>query len=99
MPAIARHGDTLTTGHPCDGTSTLAAPGQSKVRVEGLLVARLGDSTVVHNHLVEDVCVPHVETIKAGSSKVFVAGSAAARVGDAVDLGAITSGSSKVMCG
>ena len=44
MPEICRQDDTLNTGHACDATSTLAAPGQTKVYAENKLVARKGDA-------------------------------------------------------
>ena len=41
MPAICREGDTLSTGHACVGTTTLDTPGQSTVRANGILIARV----------------------------------------------------------
>ena len=50
MPLIARQTDTLDTGHGCTSTTTLDAPGQTFVKVQGQYVARLGDPTVSHTH-------------------------------------------------
>ena len=99
MPAAARQTDSVSTGHPCDAVTTLAAPGQSTVFIEGLLACRLGDSTEVHTILVGDICVPHTETIKSSSDSVYISGALAARLGDACDAGSITSGASSVFIG
>ena len=48
MPAACREGDSLSTGHDCVGVTTLAAPGQGKVKIQGKLAARVGDPTVSH---------------------------------------------------
>ena len=47
----------------------------------------------------DPICTPHVATISGGSEKVFVVNAAIARIGDAVDAGSLTSGSSKVFSG
>ena len=44
MPAVSRQGDSLSTGHICVGTTTLDTPGQSTVRANSILIARVGDS-------------------------------------------------------
>ena len=44
MPAACRKGDSLSTGHICSSTTTLTTPSQSTVFVEGLALARIGDS-------------------------------------------------------
>ena len=98
MPAVARIGDSTSTGHPCTGVTTITGP-SSNVFANSKGVERKGDPTVVHTILVGTVCVPHVETIKAGSSSVFVNGIPCARVGDACDAGAIISGSGNVFAG
>ena len=46
MPAICRKGDSLSTGHICVGTTTLNTPGQSTVRANSILIARVGDNFV-----------------------------------------------------
>ena len=105
MPAVCREGDTLNTGHECDAVSTLDVPGQDKVYSDNILIARRGDSTVTHNIRTGTdenggpICTPHVATISGGSEKVFVVNAAISRIGDAVDAGSLTSGSSKVFSG
>ena len=99
MPETCRHTDTLSTGHICTGTTTLDTPGQSKVFIENLLVARVGDPTVPHPNPPAPPCPDHVANVNAGSSKVIIVNSPVARIGDSADAGAMTSGSAKVICG
>ena len=105
MPEICRQDDTLNTGHACDATSTLAAPGQTKVYAENKLVARKGDNTNSHNTQTgtdedgDPICTPHTASITGSSSKVYVVNELVARIGDAVDAGSLTSGSTKVFSG
>ena len=99
MPAVCRKGDSLSTGHICVGTTTLNTPGQSTVRANSILIARVGDPTVSHPFPPNPPCAPHVANVKAGSSTVRVHGIAVARVGDSADAGAMTSGSSNVNAG
>lgn len=101
MPAVARQGDSISTGHPCTGVTTLTSPtgGVFNVYANGLGIECLGNPTVSHTILVGDACVPHVEVIKSASSSVFIGGIAVARVGDAADAGQIISGSPDVYAG
>ena len=99
MPAISRKGDSLSTGHLCTGTTTLDTPGQSTVRANSILIARVGDPTVSHPFPPVPVCVPHVANVNAGSGTVRVAGAFVARIGDSADAGAMTSGSSNIFAG
>ena len=100
MPAVAVCGvDTISTGHPCDGTALIKGNLQSKVTIGGKPVAVVGDAITVHDYQVGGVCVPHSVVVNAGSSKVSIAGIAMARLGDSADAGAIVSGSSKVIAG
>lgn len=100
MPAAARESDSVTTGHGCDGTTSLDNPsGNSTVFIEGHLAARLSDPTVTHDILVGLVCVPHVEYIYGSSSTVYISGALAARLGDACDAGTISSGATTVFIG
>lgn len=98
MPAVARIGDPFSTGHPCDGSSTIAQ-GSGDVFANGIAVSRVGDMSTTHNILVGDICVPHAVPIAAGSGTVFANGIAVARIGDAIDAGAITGGSGDVFAG
>ena len=99
MPAVSRKGDSLSTGHICTGTTTLDTPGQSTVRANGILIARVSDPTVSHPFPPLPPCAPHVANVNSGSTTVRVAGLAVARIGDSADSGQMTSGSSNVFSG
>jgi uncharacterized Zn-binding protein involved in type VI secretion len=99
MPAICRQGDSLSTGHICSSSTTLATPGQSTVRANGILIARVTDPTVPHPFPPSPPCANHTANVNAGSSTVFVAGKAIARIGDSADAGAMTGGSSNIFAG
>lgn len=95
MPGIARKGDSITTGHGCDSTTTITG-GSGTVFVNNIAVERKGDPVSPHTIRSGTRCVPHSAVVNAGSGTVFVNGVAVARVGDSADNGVITSGSSTV---
>jgi uncharacterized Zn-binding protein involved in type VI secretion len=95
MPAVARNGDPTTTGHGCDGTTTVTGP-SGNVFANNIGVERKGDPTSAHTINSGRSCVPHSAVINAGSGNVFVNNKAIARVGDSTDGGAITAGSGNV---
>jgi uncharacterized Zn-binding protein involved in type VI secretion len=99
MPAVVRIGDTLSTGHGCTGSTTLAGANQGTVYADGILIAVPGAPTVVHTLPGGDACVPHTANLNAGSSTVFISGSPCGRVGDSADAGAMSSGSGTVFAG
>jgi uncharacterized Zn-binding protein involved in type VI secretion len=99
MPAVSRKGDSLTTGHICVTTTTLATPGQGTVYAESELIARITDPTVAHPYPPSPPCANHTSTVKAGSATVFCEGKKVARVTDSADLGALTSGAGTVFAG
>lgn len=98
MPAVARIGDSIATGHGCDGSTTLTGP-SGNVFVNGLGVERQGDPTVVHRLTGRNCSVSHTAAVNAGSGTVFVNGKPIARIGDSADAGSITSGSATVFAG
>jgi len=98
MPAVARIGDSIATGHGCDGSTTLTGP-SGNVFVNSLGVERQGDPTVSHRISGRNCSVSHAAAVNAGSGTVFVNGSPIARVGDSADAGSITSGSPTVFAG
>jgi uncharacterized Zn-binding protein involved in type VI secretion len=98
MPAVARQGDSFSTGHGCTGQSTLTGP-SGDVFADGIGVERQGDPCVEHTIKSGKRCVPHVVNISSGSGSVFVNGRPIARVGDSIDAGSITSGSPSVTAG
>ena len=99
MPAAARLGDTISTGHGCDGTSTIAGALISKVTIDGIIAAVIGDAIAAHTIPDGDACVSHSATVGGSSSKVKFEGIYAARVDDGADAGTITSGSLNVLIG
>lgn len=101
MPAVAVAEliDKIATGHPCTGTAPIQGTKQSKVTIDGKLVAVDGDVVQVHDYKVGDSCVPHTVTISATQSKVKIAGIPVCRIGDPSDNAGIITGSGKVMLG
>ena len=99
MPAAARLGDTISTGHGCDGTSTIAGALISKVTIDGIIAAVIGDAIAAHTIPSGAACVSHSATVGGSSSKVKFEGIKAARFGDGADSGTITSGSPNVLIG
>ena len=96
--AISRKGDSLSTGHICTGTTTLDISGQSTVRANGILIARVSDLYGITSFFHFTTLCAHVANVNAGSS-VRVAGKFVARIGDSADAGKMTSGSSNVFSG
>lgn len=92
MPAIARIGDQINTGHGCDSTA-LIGEGSIDVFCNNIGVARQGDAIAPHTILAGIVCVPHSAVINQGSPDVFVNNIPVARVGDSADQGSIIQGS------
>jgi uncharacterized Zn-binding protein involved in type VI secretion len=96
MPPVARIGDSIATGHGCDGTTTLTGP-SGNVFVNNKGVERQGDPTVSHRISGRNCSVRHAAAINAGSGNVFVNNKPIARIGDSADAGSITSGSPNVI--
>ena len=105
MPAICRETDSLSTGHGCDGSSTLKSGSQegnsAKVYANSLGVSVTGDPVTSHDHPVGLGCGTCPSPVTgAGSPNVFVNGIAVIRNGDQADQvdawGAMTAGSPNV---
>jgi uncharacterized Zn-binding protein involved in type VI secretion len=98
MPAIVRQGDPTTTGHGCDGTTTVVGPtgAGAKVYANNIAVECKGNPTAAHTIQSGNRCVPHSAVINVGSGNVYIATIAVARKGDSTDGGAITAGSPNV---
>ena len=100
MPAVCRVGDSLSTGHACTGTTTIASSNtDGTVKVNGINVIVVGAPTVSHAAPPNPPCPPHVRYLNVGSSTVKINSIAVGRIGDSADSGAMTSGSSNVFVG
>ena len=97
---VVRTGDTLSTGHACVGTTTLAGDNQDgTVHANGIDIAVVGAPTVSHPFPPAPPCAPHTSQLNAVSSSVFVNGISIGRIGDSADAGAMTTGSPDVTAG
>ena len=100
MPAVCRVGDSLSTGHICSSTTTIASSAtDGTVHANGIDIIVVGAPTVSHPFPPAPPCAPHVANLNAGSSTVFINGIAVGRIGDSADAGSMTSGSSNVFVG
>jgi len=100
MPAVCRVGDSLSTGHACTGSTTIASPNtDGTVSANGINIIVVGAPTVSHPFPPAPPCAPHVANLNAGSSTVSINGIPVGRVGDSADAGAMTSGSGNVFVG
>ena len=97
MPAVSRVGDSLSTGHACVDTTTIASSNtDGTVHANGIDIIVIGAPTVSHPFPPNPPCAPHVANLNAGSPNVFVNGTPLGRIGDSADAGAMTSGSGNV---
>ena len=97
MPAVCRVGDSLSTGHACTGTTTIASSNtDGTVHAESIDIIVVGAPTVSHPFPPNPPCAPHVANLNAGSPNVFVNSIAVGRISDSADAGAMTSGSGNV---
>ena len=97
MPAVCRVGDSLSTGHICASTTTIASPAtDGTVHANGIDMIVVGAPTVSHPNPPSPPCPNHVANLNTGSSTVRINGIAIGRIGDSADSGAMTSGSSTV---
>src|SRR6056300_995092 len=100
MPAVSRVGDSLSTGHACTGSTTIASSNtDGTVKANGINIIVVGAPTVSHPFPPAPPCAPHVANLNAGSSTVSINGIPVGRVGDSADAGAMTSGSGTVSVG
>lgn len=96
MPQVARKDgvDTVSTGHPCDGT-TVTDQGSSDVFINDIGVVRKGDLDQTHLVLL-GICVPHAVPLTSYSPNVFANDLEIGRLGDDYTGEVITSGSPNV---
>jgi uncharacterized Zn-binding protein involved in type VI secretion len=98
MPAVTRIGDSLSTGHGCASTTTIASSNQSTTNVyaNSILIDVVGAPTVSHPFPPDPPCAPHTSQLNAGSATVFINSIAVGRIGDSADAGVMTTGSPDV---
>ena len=100
MPAVSRVGDSLSTGHICASTTTIASSNtDGTVKANGINIIVVGAPTVAHPNPPSPPCPNHVANLNAGSGTVRVNSIAVGRIGDSADAGAMTSGSGNVFAG
>ena len=100
MPKVVRTGDTLSTGHGCAGTTTLASDNQDgTVHANNIDIAVIGAPTVSPPFPPNPPCAPHTAQLNAGSATVWINGIKVGRIGDSADAGAMTTGSPDVWAG
>ena len=100
MPEICRVNDSLSTGHICASTTTIASSAtDGTVHANGRDIIVVGAPTVSHPFPPAPVCAPHVANLNEGSGSVFINGIGVGRIGDSADAGAMTSGSPNVFAG
>lgn len=96
MPAVSRIGDSVSTNHGCDGSTTMAQ-GSSDVLANNIGVVRVGDLDTVHRYGGRGCSSQHSVALSSGSGTVFVNGLALGRVGDGSET--LSSGSPNVFAG
>lgn len=100
MPAICRVGDSLSTGHLCDASTTIGSPNtDGTVHANGIDIIVVGAPTSAHTIKDGKDCVDHSAALNAGSSTVYINGTAVGRIGDSADAGSMTAGSGNVFAG
>ena len=98
MPAVTRIGDSLSTGHGCASTTTIASSNQSTTNVyaNSILIDVVGAPTVSHPNPPNPPCPDHTANLNAGSATVLINGISVGRIGDSADAGVMTTGSPDV---
>ena len=101
MPAVVRIGDSLTTGHGCDGTTTLdnSNQGVDNVYANGILICVEDAPTVGHAFPPDPPCAAHTAKLNTGSATVKINYIKVGRIGDSADAGTMSSGSTTVFAG
>lgn len=102
MALVALNGSTFTTGHPCTPVDSLINTTVTTVIVQGTPVL-LSGATIAGAHPFgpagKNPCGAfHSVVYSGGSATVRANGIPIGRIGDPVDLGAISSGATTVFC-
>jgi len=96
MPAVSRIGDSVTTNHGCDASTTMAE-GSGNVFANKIGVVRQGDNDTVHAYGGRNCSARHQIPLSAGAPTVFVNNKALGRVGDGSET--LAAGSPDVFAG
>jgi uncharacterized Zn-binding protein involved in type VI secretion len=98
MPAASRKGD-LSTGHACFFPTACISAGASRTFINGIL-AQLQGSTFSPHICGKTVHAGSARSTVSGSSRVFIEGSPAIRIGDSIACGdTVGQGSPNVQIG
>ena len=91
MPKVVRINDSLSTGHGCTGTTTLASSNQGvdNVYANNKLICVKNAPTVSHAFPPDPPCAPHTAKLNVGSSTVKINNIEVGRHGDSADAGAM----------
>ena len=94
MPKVVRIGDSLSTGHGCAGSTTIASSNQgvNNVYANGILICVEDAPTVTHditNPGAPPPCITHTAKLNTGSSTVFINSIKVGRHGDSADAGSM----------
>ena len=91
MPKVVRVDDSLSTGHGCAGTTTIASSNQGvdNVYANTKLINVVGAPTVSHPFPPNPPSAPHTAQLNAGSASVFINNIKVGRHGDSADAGAM----------
>jgi len=91
MPKVVRIGDSLSTGHGCTGTTTIASSNQgvNNVYANGILICVEDAPTVGHAFPPDPPCAAHTAKLNTGSATVKINNIKVGRHGDSADAGSM----------
>ena len=91
MAKVVRVGDSLTTGHDCTGSTTIASSNQgvNNVYANDILINVVGAPTVGHPYPPNPPCAAHTANLNAGSATVYINNKKVGRHGDSADAGSM----------
>lgn len=99
MTGVCRVDDSLSTGHICSSSTTIASSNNdNSVRTNNSLriIIVEGAPTEAHPFPPRPPCAAHTAQLNTGSPNVNINGEPVGRINDSADLGQMTSGSSTV---
>ena len=99
MPGVCRVNDSLSTGHICSSSTTIASSNTDdtvKTNNGSRIIIVEAAPTESHPFPPRPPCADHTAQLNTGSPNVFINGKRVGRINDSADQGAMTSGSSTV---